>query len=151
MKMRLLLVTALCGLPALTAADTDKPPVVRLYVFTAQAPGAAPNDDEKGRVDAVREMRDALKHKAGLAIVDDRAQADKLGEIVGREPLESPSGGFGGKSFTNLGDVIIRLHVQAGDDQADLKGVGAGTSGRAAKDAAERVAKWVARHHKSPV
>ena len=42
-------------------------------------------------------------------------------------------------------DTIIRLHVKSGDEEADLKGMGQGTWGRAAKDGADRFLKWIAR------
>jgi hypothetical protein len=54
-------------------------------------------------------------------------------------------GGFGGKMITPLGDTIIRMHISSGDRESELKGMGQGTWGRAAKDAADRVLKWIAR------
>jgi hypothetical protein len=125
----------------------DKKPSVRLYVFAADVPAAEPDAKQTNadRAEAVGEMREALRHKAGLAIVDDRASADVLVEVVGREQRESPEGGFGGVTVTHLGDMIIRLHVVSGDEEVDLKGIGQGTWNRAAKDAADRVLKWVAR------
>ena len=44
-----------------------------------------------------------------------------------------------------MGDTIIRLHLKSGDEESDLKGMGQGTWGRAAKDAADRIVKWIAR------
>jgi hypothetical protein len=100
------------------------------------------------RAEAVRDMRDALRRKAGLEIVEDRASAHVLVEVIGREEREGPEGGFGGKQLTRMGETIIRLHLRAGDDEADIKGMGVGTWGRAAKDAADRVLKWIARRER---
>ena len=66
-------------------------------------------------------------------------------EIVGREQKEAVQGPFGGKAITPLGDTIIRLHLRSGDHESDMKGMGQGTWGRAAKDAADRILKWIAR------
>jgi hypothetical protein len=77
--------------------------------------------------------------------VDNRADATLLVEVVDREQGDEPSGPFGGKSITRLGDTIIRLHIRSGQDETDIKGMGQGTWGRAAKDAAERILKWIAR------
>lgn len=118
---------------------------VRLYVYTASSASGEHSDEEKGRLEAVEELRGALKKKKGLSIVNDRSQADVIVEVLEREQREAPAGGFGGKTVTALGDTIIRVHLRAGDQEADLKGIGQGTWGRAAKDAAERITKWIAR------
>src|SRR5262249_36558633 len=125
----------------------DKKLSVRLYVFASEVPAAEPDARQinADRDEAVKDMREALRHKAGLAIVDERADADVLVEVVDREARESPEGGFGGVSVTSLGDKIIRLHVVSGDEEVDIKGIGPGSWSRAAKDAADRVLKWVAR------
>jgi hypothetical protein len=47
-----------------------------------------------------------------------------------------------------MGQMIIRLHVTTGapdNEEVELKGTGQGTWSRAAKDAADRVLKWIAR------
>jgi hypothetical protein len=127
--------------------EADKRTTVRLFVFTVAdtTAGAAQSDEAKGRLDAVREMREALERKKGITIVADRAEANVTMEVVGREQREEPGGAFGGKSITRMGDTIIRLRVKAGDEESDIKGMGQGTWGRAAKDAADRFVKWVAR------
>jgi hypothetical protein len=93
-------------------------------------------------------MREALARKAGLEIVDARASADVLVEVIGREEREGARGGFGGIPVTKMGDFIIRLRLRAGDDEAEMKGMGQGSWGRAAKDAADRVLKWIARRER---
>jgi 3-oxoacyl-ACP reductase-like protein len=128
----------------LTLADT--PAAVRVHVFTATSASGEHTDEEKGRIAAVADIRDALRKKKGLTLVDDAAQAQVRVEVTSREALEPPSGGFGGKQITSLGDFIIRVTVSAGENQAELKGTGQGSWGRAAKDAAERILKWIARH-----
>lgn len=133
-------------LVALLQSPDHSPTSVRVFVFTAVAsPGAAHTPDEKDRLEAVEQMRDALKNKKGITLVDDPVSANVQMEVTGREQRDEPSGGYGGKSITKMGDTIIRLHVKSGDEEADLKGMGQGTWGRAAKDAADRFLKWIAR------
>ena len=124
----------------------DKETTVRAFVFTATGAGGDHTEEEQGRLDAVRDMRDALGKKKGITLVNDRADANLLIEVLGREQREEPGGGpFGGKTVTKMGDTIIRLHLKSGDEESDLKGIGQGTWGRAAKDAADRILKWIAR------
>lgn len=124
---------------------TDKLTSVRAYVFTETAASGQHSIEEQGRLDAVKEVREALTKKKGISLVDTRAEATLLIEITGREQGESPSGGFGGVQVTSLGDTIIRFHISSSGEESDLKGIGQGTWGRAAKDAADRILKWIAR------
>ena len=125
--------------------EPDKLTTVRAYVFTDRSPSGETSPEEQGRLDAVREMREALAKKKGITIVDDRASATLLVEVLEREQGEEPAGSFGGRSITKMGDTIIRLHIRSGENEADIKGMGQGTWGRAAKDAADRILKWIAR------
>ena len=118
---------------------------VRAFVFTATGASGEHTDEEQGRLDAVRDVRDALEKKKGITLVNNRADANLLIEVLSREQREEPIGGFGGKSLTRMGDTIIRLHLKSGEEESDLKGMGQGTWGRAAKDAADRIVKWIAR------
>jgi hypothetical protein len=138
----MILIAVAAVAPVLSA---DRHESVRLYVYTAASASGEHTEEEKGRLEAVEELRGALKKKKGLSIVDDRSQADVIVEVLEREQRDAPLGGFGGKTITAMGDTIIRVHLIAGDEQADLKGIGQGTWGRAAKDAAERITKWIAR------
>jgi hypothetical protein len=125
----------------------QKKPSVTVYVFAAEVPGA-PKEENAAREEAVSDMRDALRKKSGLEVVDTRAGADVLVEVVGREEREGAEGGFGGAAITKMGQMIIRLHVTTGapdNEEVELKGTGQGTWSRAAKDAADRVLKWIAR------
>jgi hypothetical protein len=144
-----LLFFASAGSPAsrhATRQPPDRSPTsVRVYVFTEVAAAGVRTPDETERLEAVEDMRGALKRKKGITVVDDRAQANVHMEVTGRERREEPAGSFGGKSVTRMGDTIIRLRVKSGSDEAELKGMGLGTWGRAANDAAERFLKWIAR------
>jgi hypothetical protein len=140
-----------CVLAVGSQAKPDKAEPIRVYVFTAQSPGGQHADEEKGRLDAVREIRDALEKKKGLTIVADRGDATVVVEVIGREEREGAMGGFGGKTVTRMGDTIIRLHVTSRGEESDLKGMGQGTWGRAAKDAADRVVKWIGRQSRGSV
>jgi hypothetical protein len=134
----------LAALVAFAGPDTSD--AIRVHVYTSTSASGQHTEEEKGRLAAVEDMRDALRKKKGLTIVDDRARAQVLVEVTGREQREAPQGGFGGKLITPLGDTIIRVHLVSGENQAELKGIGQGTWGRAAKDAADRILKWIARH-----
>src|SRR5258705_9953487 len=89
----LLMVAALS--PAMWADQREN---VRVYVYTSPSASGQHTDEEKGRLEAVDELRGALKKKKGLAIVDDRSQADVLVEVVEREQREAPLGGVGGET-----------------------------------------------------
>jgi len=130
---------------AMSSQGADKLTTVRAYVFTETSASGERSADEQGRLDAVKEMRDALAKTKGISVVDDRANATLLVEVIDREQGEEPGGGFGGVSITKMADTIIRLHIRSGNDEADIKGLGKGTWPRAAKDAADRILKWVAR------
>jgi hypothetical protein len=123
----------------------DKQTSVRAFVFTATGASGEHTSEEQGRLDAVRDVRDALAKKKGITLVNSRADANLLVEVLGREQRDEPGGPFGGKAVTRMGDTIIRLHLKSGDAESDLKGIGQGTWGRAAKDAADRILKWIAR------
>ena len=123
----------------------DKMTTVRAFVYTETGASGQPTPEEKGRLDAVRDMREALEKKKGITLVNTPETANLMIEVMSREAREEPSGGFGGKSVTRMGDTIIRLRVKSGSEESDLKGIGQGTWGRAAKDAADRVVKWIAR------
>jgi hypothetical protein len=140
-----------CVLAFGSQAKADKAEPIRVYVFTAQSASGQHADEEKGRLDAVREIRDALEKKKGLTIVSDRSDATVVVEVIGREEREGAMGGFGGKTVTRMGDTIIRLHVMSRGEESDLKGMGQGTWGRAARDAADRVVKWIGRQSRGSV
>ncbi|HET7694387.1 MAG TPA: hypothetical protein VFK57_01665 [Vicinamibacterales bacterium] len=129
-----------------TSQSPDRSPTsVRVYVFTETAASGARTPEEAERLEAVGDVREALRRKKGITIVDTREEANVLVEVTGRERRDEPPGAFGGKSITRMGDTIIRLRVKSGDDETELKGMGLGTWGRAANDAADRFMKWIAR------
>jgi hypothetical protein len=141
MVLAMLLAMFVMGGPQ--GADTVT--TVRAFVFTATGASGEHSPEEQGRLDAVREVREALQKKKGITLVDNRADANLTIEVTSREQGEEPGGGFGGMSITKMGDTVIRLHLKSGDEESDLKGMGQGTWGRAAKDAADRIVKWIAR------
>ena len=139
----LVLCTALGGGQAKTHGKES----VRIYVFATEVrDGSPPGDALQGRLAAVRELREALRRKAGLSVVDDRAQADVTVEVTDREQQSAGEGGFGGVKLTPLVNTIIRVRVTFGERQGELKGMGPGTGSRAAKDAADGLSKWIERN-----
>jgi hypothetical protein len=133
-------------LVATLQSPDNTPTSVRVFVFTAiSTPEGPRTPDEQERLAAVGDMRDALRSKKGITVVDDPKTANVQMEVMGREQGEEPGGGFGGLPITRMGDTIIRVRVKSGDAESDIKGMGQGTWARAAKDAADRFLKWIAR------
>ena len=143
----MVLTVLLAMFAAVGLQGADKLTSVRAYVYTATGAGGQHTPEEHGRLDAVKDVRDALGKKNGITLVNSREDANLLIEVVSREDRAEPgaTGPFGGKTVTRMGDTIIRLHLRSGDQESDLKGIGQGTWGRAAKDAADRIVKWIAR------
>jgi hypothetical protein len=131
--------------PAGQAKHQSSSPAPKVFVFTADPKETPPNEEEQGRLDSVKDMREALSHKAGLEIVSQLEDATVLIEVLQREKKDAGVGGFGGTSVTPQGEVMIRLHLKFGDQETDIKGVAAGYWGRAAKDAADKAFKWIVR------
>ena len=145
----MLILTAILTLltpPGMAASPAleQRPAAARVYVYTAQAPGGPVSEEEQGRLEALRDVQDALgRRKKDFTLVPTAEEAELIVEVVNREEREAPQGGFGGKSVSKFRDTIVRLHVKAGDDLSDMKGIGRGSWSSAAKDAVERLAKWV--------
>jgi hypothetical protein len=125
--------------------NNDTLTTVRAFVFTDTATSGASSTDEQSRLEAVRELKEALARKKGISLVDRKQDATLLIEVTGHEQHEENGGPFGGRKLTPLGDAIIRFHISAAGEESDLKGMGQGSSARAAKDAADRILKWIAR------
>lgn len=128
---------------------SDKLTSVRAYVFTDTSAGGQPAADEQGRQQAVKDLKEALSKKKGISLVDRKEDATLLVEVTGFEQNDSGAGPFGGKKVTSLGDAIIRFHLSSDGQESDLKGIGQGSAGHAAKDAADRILKWIARREPS--
>jgi hypothetical protein len=118
---------------------------VRLYIYTDRAQSGVATEDEQGRLDTVKDLREALRKNKLIALVMNRADATAIVEVVSREKNDAPIGGFGGTSVTPSGEVVIRLRVKFGDDETEIKGVAPGYWSRAAKDAADRFSRWLLR------
>jgi hypothetical protein len=129
-------------------ANTHGKESVRIYVFATEksADTKTPDETRKALLDAVRDLQDAIRRKRGLTVVDNRAQADVVVEVTDREQQDAGEGGFGGVKLTPLVTTTIRLHVTSGEHETEMKGFGPGTGSRAAKDAADRLLKWIARN-----
>jgi hypothetical protein len=142
----LALVAPQAAVPASHASDKHRAPVP-VYVFTNRAETESqPSEDEQGRLDTVRDFRDALHRRSEITLVDSADEAKVTVEVIGRERREGGEGGFGGKTMTNFGDCIVRLRVKADGKETEIKGMAPGYWSRAAKDAAERFVKWIQRY-----
>ncbi len=126
------------------AADRGSGPDVTVHITAAQSTGQ-PSTLQHDLEECTRELRDAVRKKKGLRVVDQAEGADVSVEVTNCEQ-QPGEGGFGGLKVTPLGEAIIRFKARWGDDEIDMKGVGPGYWSRAAKDGAERLLKWIARH-----
>src|SRR5579872_6313033 len=108
-------------------------PHYRVYVFAEGPASGQLSDEDKARNEGVQEMREALAKKKQFQIVDTRADADILVEVLGREVDDAGEGGFGGAKLTKLSNTIIRVRVShaSGGEGSELKGMGMG--GKAVK------------------
>ena len=151
MRTSLMIVVALALSTGAAPRQSSQPssPAPRVFVFTAEPASTPPTEEEQGRLDSVKDVRDALAKKAGLTMVTNATDATVLVEVMRRERSDS-GGGFGGASMTPLGDVLIRVHLKFGEHETDIKGVSSGYWGRAAKDAAEKSFKWIVRIDNMP-
>jgi hypothetical protein len=149
---RAVLVLAACSISstAVGGARDTAPTPPRVYIFTAQTKGGVTPEDEQGRVDSVRDLRDALRRNAKIVLVPEADGAQVLVEVVGREKRDAPGGGFGGTVLTPAGETIVRLRVTFGAHETENKGIGQSQWTRAAKDAAARLVKWIQRMSATP-
>src|SRR3954453_9543883 len=105
------------------APQPPSPAAPRVFVFTAASPAdAAVSEEQQGRLDSVRDVREALGKKAGLVMVSSASDATVLVEVVEREKRDATIGGFGGAGVTPQGEMIVRLHLKSGEQEADIKG-----------------------------
>jgi hypothetical protein len=145
--MRTLILLLLAGstFASTAAAAQAGPHSPRVFVFTAEPKAAHPTDEEQGRLDSVRDVREVLEKKAGIVLVPTAAEAQVLVEVTGREEREAPLGGFGGTVLTKPIEAILRIHIKIGEHETDVKGSAKGYWSRAAKDAVDRALPWIAR------
>jgi hypothetical protein len=134
------------ALPPTSRAADKRPPPTRVYVFTSVSTGSDVSDDEQGRVDSLQDLRDALRGRSEFTLVATAEEARVRVEVVNREERDVPGGGFGGTPLTRFRETIVRLRVETDADKAELKGIGRPSWKAAAKDAADRLTKWVKSH-----
>jgi hypothetical protein len=145
----LLMVCAMLGATTVVAASGARR-APRVFIFTVEAKDAVKTEEEQGRLDSVHDVREALSHNSKIVLVSDASDAQVLVEVTGREKKDAPVGGFGGTVVTPPVETIVRLHVKFGDRETEIKGVGKAYWARAAKDAAERLVKWITRNATTP-
>ena len=135
--------TAVCAFAIAPPLGAAPPP--RVYVFTAEPRGATPTEEEQGRLDSVRDLLEFLRKNSKIAIATDGAASQVQVEVIGREKRDAPAGGFGGRTVTPLVETLVRVRVKYGARESEIKGVGQAYWSRAAKDAADRVVRWILR------
>ena len=113
---------------AVAASEADQRPVIRVHVIA----GPAASGNAAATVDG---LEDSTADDAQVRV-----------EVVDREERDPAQGGFGGTSITKFRQTIVRLRIESGSAKSDLKGIGQSSWKAAAKDAAERVSKWLESH-----
>jgi len=138
--MAVLLVSSL---PVMVRA-ADERAAIRVYVTTGSATSGAAT--QSGLEDSTTDLRQALAKRKGLTIVPTAEEAQVRVEVFDREERDPAQGGFGGTSITRFRQTIVRLRIESGAAKSELKGIGQSSWKAAAKDAAERVSKWLESH-----
>jgi hypothetical protein len=136
---------AVAATAALERAPFPGPPPPRVYVFTAESKTSPPAEDEQERLDSVRDLVEALRHESKIAIAASAAESDVQVEVTGREKRDAGAGGFGGRTVTPLVETMLRIRVTYGARNTEIKGIGQAYWSRAAKDAADRLVRWILR------
>jgi hypothetical protein len=137
-----LLVSSLPGM----ARAADKQAAIRVYVATGSATSGNDAATQSGLEDSTADLRQALAKRKGLTIVPTADEAQVRVEVFDREERDPAQGGFGGTSITKFRQTIVRLRIESGAAKSELKGIGQSSWKAAAKDAAERVSKWLESH-----
>jgi hypothetical protein len=145
----LLVICSILGATSIPARERSQP-AARVFVYTVEAKDGLKTEEEQGRLDSVRDMRDALARNSKIVLVSDASAAQVLVEVVGREKRDAAGGGFGGTVVTPPIETIVRLRVKLGDRETEIKGVAKGYWARASKDAAGRLVKWILRNAPIP-
>ena len=121
---------------------------VTVFVGPSSRAGRRPTPTIRSGASKTRHASCARRSpRKGLRLVDAPDAADIRVEVTNREQRDEGDGGFGGIKLTPLGETIIRFHADRRDGaDIDLKGVGQGYWSRAARDGADHLLKWIARH-----
>jgi len=145
-RMCVVAVALLVGTMPAAAGPAQKRPAVRVYVTTGQPTSGNDAATPAGLEESTTHIREALAKRKGLTIVRTAEEAQVRVEVVDREERDPAQGGFGGTSITKFRQTIVRLRVESGEAKAEVKGIGQSSWKAAAKDAAERVSKWLDSH-----
>jgi hypothetical protein len=131
---------------AVAASEADQRPVIRVHVIAGPAASGNAAATVDGLEDSTADLREALGKRKGLTIVPAADEAQVRVEVVDREERDPAQGGFGGTSITKFRQTIVRLRIESGAARSELKGIGQSSWKAAAKDAAERISKWLESH-----
>jgi len=145
-RLNFVLVALLVGAVAISARAADKRPAIRVHVVAGQPTSGNQAATATGLEDSTADLREALGKRKGLTIVPSADGAQVRVEVVDREERDPAQGGFGGTSLTKFRQTIVRLRIESGSAKGELKGIGQSSWKAAAKDAAERVSKWLESH-----
>jgi len=145
-RLNLAVAMLLVGTLPVAARGGDKRAPVRVHVVTGAPVSGSDAATQSGLDDSTTDVREALARRKGIAIVSSADQAQVRVEVVDREERDSAQGGFGGTSVTKFRQTIVRLRIESGAARSELKGIGQSSWKAAAKDAAERVSKWLESH-----
>src|SRR4051794_15303118 len=138
-------VLLISSLPVMARA-ADKRRAIRVYVATGSPTSGNEAATQSGVEDSTTDLRQALAKRKGLTIAAKAEEAQVRVEVFDREERDPAQGGFGGTSITKFRQTIVRLRIESGAARSELKGIGQSSWKAAAKDAAERVSKWLESH-----
>lgn len=149
----------LTGLLLTAAAPvTGQSPKVQplsVYVFTAETEGGFVDADSKQRADSVRDLREALRKKKTVIVVESSDDADLLVEVLRRGLDETgktstkTSAGLGGLYSTTTKDTeaMVRTKLTVGEYSTEIVGKNDGRITNvwrtAANNAANQIDKWI--------
>jgi len=138
---------ALISLIALTTSTLAQGPrPVRVFVTSSGALNGM-TDPSKDNQDTVKDLRDSLKGRKGIALAESRDDAVIVLTVMGRETAQVTAALFGGAAR----DRMIRVKFVAGELETEMTAsaqggtLGSGGAwGKAAGKIAKQVEEWVA-------
>jgi hypothetical protein len=145
-RLNLAVLALLVSALSVSAREAAQPVAVRVHVIAGQPASGNAAATTEGLEDSTTDLREALAKRKGLTIVPTAEDAQVRVEVVDREERDPAQGGFGGTSITKFRQTIVRLRIESGAARSELKGIGQSSWKAAAKDAAERVSKWLESH-----
>jgi hypothetical protein len=140
---KLIVAAALLFVGATTAAAIDRP--VSIFV-TSDGAANGFTDPNKGNQDTMKDLRDSLKGRKTIALVESREAADIVLVVMSREKAQVTAGVFGGDAR----DVTVRVKFIYKETETEMSAsaqgggmMSGGAWGKAAGKVAKQVEQWI--------